>query len=464
MSVIRQVVGSEQVLSSAVLPSLSWFETHSSTSERKFVRLLRAVRQFFSFQNHYLKNKRFRRLMSQREIRSVFQAFNRLDLNYLIGTRLYDRFLNLGLLLSKHSRELIDKPFELPDWIKDFLSRMARSLRASRASVNRSRVQLEIFDAFLKKRFVLFETLTAEAGKEFSFYPNSVEWKSFQKRWRRALADVGCKYHSYYCVPELGGKNGRLHYHVLRVVDKLPAGFRDPCRFDGSWHREIDVVKDWWHCGLYSVVPVRWADDGFSRMKWRWPIDKQGNPIESNLFALSCYLGKYITKRYRQFSQSLNKEILCKLRTKMSRGFGLNLVDLSVEKATVNQLKVLMEIPVCRESVKGIPHLPLLRLRAKRQLVLRSCKDWRVSGGVERLSGSFQVLRSIPSLRNEWLKLVQADQMSHWLSSGRLILDPVPVEQYDRLISVWSSVSLAWRRCLRSVGGRHAFVGSVPGV
>lgn len=452
---MRQLLAIQHVDSDAVVPSRSWFETSGSCEERVYLRVSRAVRQYLSNENYYRQNKRYRQLITPFECDLVVSAFCRLDIHYLIASSVVRKFCEFSVLLAKEAR-LDDRKLERPEWITRFLEIMVRSARAVRCSIARSRVQLEIFDAWKNGRYVFFETLTAMPGEEDVFAPRSQQWRDFQQSWKRALEGVGSQYHAYYSVPELGEKNGRLHYHVLRVVDRLPAGFADPALFDGSYRRKVDFPRRFWKYGHYEVIPVRWSDDAFSRLGWRWPLNSDGSPVESNMLALSNYLSKYITKRFRRHSVDKKNGFICKLRTKMSRSFGMTIPEEKVSQASSSSLAVLLEMPICRDLVKRIPHIFLLRRLARKWLVRRQSMIW--NKGDPECVRSLRAIRLIPILKNDYLRILQEETFRS-LSFGSLIIDPVPREQYDGAVKYWRALSRDWSRQLSFIGGRHEGAG-----
>src|SRR5437763_14201462 len=83
--------------------------------------------------------------------------------------------------------------------------------------------------------FIVFDTLTLADDRLEAFYDNPNALRDyFRDTGRMVLAAEGRKAHDahadcyqYYCVPEYGTANGRLHFHVGHVSWTLTSGSVD---------------------------------------------------------------------------------------------------------------------------------------------------------------------------------------------------------------------------------------------
>ena len=485
MRIIRQ---NQLVASETILVGKTWFEAHGSSMVRLFLRYQRAVRCWKRLDVFYLcQSTEFKDQFPMRRIRYFVEQFGRfsergsgvlkkgskrnspskirLVINNLIehrkGIQAFVRFI-IDLKNKARDAGFLGVGVDFPKEVKEFLRLLLQATRRVRGCVISNRIALELLQAYRKRRYVFFETITVRAGEEEVLFPKSNDWKSFQRRWKIELkkaADakgLDDAYHAYYCVPELGGRDQRLHYHILRITDQLPIGCSDPATFDGSYKREIDKVKEFWKFGFYQCIPVRWSDDAFSRLGWRWPVDKAGQVIKSSLVRVALYVTKYVTKRYKESPSSDN--IIWKLRTKMSRGFGLAILDQELGKATLLELMSLVQIPINKEVFEVIPHLFLMRWRAKRHLVERQELKWERE--CKTLDASLAVLNSVPTLKDNVLEMILPQEEFRSVSSGMLIIPPVQADVFRSAYQKWIAVSEGWKHALESVGGQHNGVGS----
>ena len=190
--------------------------------------------------------------------------------------------------------------------------------------------------------FIIFNTLTvsdehmdqvfAVGSRAFTDYI-----RSFYRRVGVALGipkDVADRSHSdfhrYFAVVEHGGKNGRLHVHILHFCKALPRGCQDPNGLLSLPKRtEIDNLKPLWSSfGWSTPIMVRYsADDAFSRLGWKWPLRKvKGvwSPLPAgDIGRVANYVGKYIAKQteVKKWKTTEGTKIQC-WRTRMNRGFG----------------------------------------------------------------------------------------------------------------------------------------------
>src|SRR5262245_56385310 len=84
--------------------------------------------------------------------------------------------------------------------------------------------------------FIVFDTLTLADDRLEAFYDNPNALRDyFRDIGRMVLAAEGRKAndshadcYQYFCVPEYGTANGRLHFHAVHFMRTLPTGSVDP--------------------------------------------------------------------------------------------------------------------------------------------------------------------------------------------------------------------------------------------
>src|SRR5437667_12058645 len=78
----------------------------------------------------------------------------------------------------------------------------------------------------------------------------------------------------YFCVPEYGTANGRLHFHAVHFMRTLPTGSVDP-NFGRRVRnrRQLNSLQNTWPYGYSMPIAVRYTQDAFSRSGWLWPVD-----------------------------------------------------------------------------------------------------------------------------------------------------------------------------------------------
>src|SRR5205814_305205 len=83
----------------------------------------------------------------------------------------------------------------------------------------------------------------------------------------------------YFCVPEYGTANGRLHFHAVHFMRTLPTGSVDP-NFGRRVRnrRQLNSLQNTWPYGYSMPIAVRYTQDAFSRSGWLWPVDAKGEP------------------------------------------------------------------------------------------------------------------------------------------------------------------------------------------
>lgn len=185
----------------------------------------------------------------------------------------------------------------------------------------------------------------------------------------------------YFCVPELGGKTGRLHFHVIYLFRTKPIGLTDP---NLGWklpqRREIKLFGKLWPYGFTSCYPVRCTNDRWTLDGWRWPVDKKGVAYPCKpVVASAYYVAKYVNKHGDtslelsgvgglKCSQETMNEILAlgrsRFNVRMSRGFGE--YNLNFQSLDLFEVADLMNL-----APKIVQHSLLLKRNARRELMRR---------------------------------------------------------------------------------------------
>src|SRR4051794_7365944 len=105
--------------------------------------------------------------------------------------------------------------------------------------------------------------------------------------------------YQYFCVPEHGTANGRVHFHAVHFVRQLPTGSVDPhfarrVRHPGP----LNSLQNTWPYGYSMPIAVRYTQDAFSRSGWLWPVDARGERLEATIYmAVGFYVAKYVNKK-----------------------------------------------------------------------------------------------------------------------------------------------------------------------
>src|SRR5690606_40627977 len=77
--------------------------------------------------------------------------------------------------------------------------------------------------------------------------------------------------YQYFCVPEYGTANGRLHFHAVHFMRTLPTGSVDP-NFGRRVRnrRQLNSLQNTWPYGYSMPIAVRYTQDAFSRSEERF--------------------------------------------------------------------------------------------------------------------------------------------------------------------------------------------------
>src|SRR5437588_356722 len=121
--------------------------------------------------------------------------------------------------------------------IKDECSRLLEaSTMKSRRGFAIQRLMNAMRQAHADGWFIVFDTLTLADDRLEAFYDNPNALRDyFRDIGRMVLAAEGRKAndshadcYQYFCVPEYGTANGRLHFHAVHFMRTLPTGSVDP--------------------------------------------------------------------------------------------------------------------------------------------------------------------------------------------------------------------------------------------
>src|SRR5207249_158053 len=158
----------------------------------------------------------------------------------------------------------------------------------------------------------------------------------------RKANDSHADCYQYFCVPEYGTANGRLHFHAVHFMRTLPTGSVDP-NFGRRVRnrRQLNSLQNTWPYGYSMPIGVRYTQDAFSRSGWLWPVDAKGEPLKATSYmAVGFYVAKYVNKKSdmdlaakglgaKEWNNSLKTKLSLlpkKLfRIRMSRNFGMKM-------------------------------------------------------------------------------------------------------------------------------------------
>lgn len=225
--------------------------------------------------------------------------------------------------------------------LKIFLEKATANSRGARDTNLKSRLADEVRIAHAHGWYVVFNTLTiADENMEDVFATGSMLFSRYIRRVTRSIGaalgytkiyadEFHSNIHRYFAVVELGSTTSRRHIHILHLCKALPVGSLDPNARTGlPYRRQVDTFRAFWHHGFSAPLAVRYSfDDAFSKLGWRWPVEKtpQGsNPIKHcDIMAVCHYVAKYITKNSGVKLSWISQQVtLTMWRTRMTRQFG----------------------------------------------------------------------------------------------------------------------------------------------
>src|SRR6266576_7245728 len=125
--------------------------------------------------------------------------------------------------------------------------------------------------------FIVFDTLTLADDRLEAFYDNANALRDyFRAIGRMVLAAEGRKANDshadcsqYFCVPEYGTANGRLHFHAVHFMRTLPPGSVDPtfgCPVRNR--RQFNSLQNTCPYGYSLPLDFRSTQGAFSRAEW----------------------------------------------------------------------------------------------------------------------------------------------------------------------------------------------------
>src|SRR3989441_55474 len=197
----------------------------------------------------------------------------------------------------------------------------------------------------------------------------------------RKANDSHADCYQYFCLPEYGTANGRLHFHAVHFMRTLPTGSVDP-NFGRRVRnrRQLNSLQNTWPYGYSMPIAVRYTQDAFSRSGWLWPVDAKGEPLKATSYmAVGFYVAKYVNKKSdmdlaakglgaKEWNNSLKTKLSLlpkKLfRIRMSRNFGMKML-------TMTNLSTECLIQLTKLGYDATPLNQILKQNAKREMRLR---------------------------------------------------------------------------------------------
>lgn len=311
--------------------------------------------------------------------------------------------------------------------------------------------------------YMVFDTLTLRDESIQAFYETPTAIRDHVRTISRQVleAEGRSKKDSpddcfqYFCCPEYGSQNGRLHFHVVYFMRTLPLGSIDPNygRRVRNYRQLTSLSK--WQYGFSQPIAVRYSGDAFTRLGWLWPVDKQGKPLAAKPpIAVGYYVAKYVNKKAdtdlslknlkgtEKWNKSLKdhfKNLPTTLfRVRMSRKFGMTMPTMT--GLTFNSL-----VEMTKLSKECTPYPAILKQNSKKEIKSRLA-GLTLSNLLDAKPNQINMLaylRSMtrnaqhPNLQNFidslTLKLAPtdiSDETKDYLTNGNL--HPIPFKQRPR--------------------------------
>ena len=258
---------------------------------------------------------------------------------------------------------------------ESMLKNLEGSSMRARKSQHIWRIVQELETARYFHKYVIFNTLTV-APEYYNevFAKGSTHFKNYIKKFD---AIYGKESHTYFGVTEVGEVTGRMHFHVLHVLNTLPTTWRTDINYGMSnpTNRLIPNCQSMWEYGFSKPIAVRFdAFDGYSKLGWRWPVELKEEkfvPIEQTTAnKMAFYIAKYITKSLTKKEQKI-------WRTKIRNKFGLQILEMAIQRMSNQQLMLTIKVApsmVLRIHQSIIPPYFLLKI-AHKNLLLRMRKS-----------------------------------------------------------------------------------------
>ena len=206
------------------------------------------------------------------------------------------------------------------------------------------RIRDEVLIAHWAGWYIFMDTLTCDPWEYNKvFAKGSKCWQNYRFEWGLAVGfAMGIKSdkerrknmferHRVFCITEPGGKNGRLHMHVLHFCKAMPYGTIDPnSHLKHPIKRVIGSLEHLWPHGRSWPVAIRYGhSDAFTQAGWKYPVeDLTYAPYEAgNCIKLAHYMSKYFTKNTEAICTHQNQNTINNLmpetrnfRVKATRG------------------------------------------------------------------------------------------------------------------------------------------------
>src|SRR5699024_971134 len=115
----------------------------------------------------------------------------------------------------------------------------------------------------------------------------------------RKANDSHADCYQYYCVPEYGTANGRLHFHAVHFMRTLPTGSVDP-NFGRRVRnrRQLYSLQNTWPYGYSMPLADRYTQDEVTRAGRLWPVHAKGYPLlATRSMAVGLDVAKYVNKK-----------------------------------------------------------------------------------------------------------------------------------------------------------------------
>src|SRR5699024_12016376 len=89
-------------------------------------------------------------------------------------------------------------------------------------------------------------------------------------------------FYHYFCIPDYGTANGRLHFQSVHFMRTLPTGSVAP-NFARRVRnrRQLNSLQNTWPYGYSMPIAVRYTQDAFSSSGWLSPHDAKGEQFKS---------------------------------------------------------------------------------------------------------------------------------------------------------------------------------------
>lgn len=245
----------------------------------------------------------------------------------------------------------------------------------SRRATTIQRIKNAMAQAHQKGWFMVFDTITLAPDKVEAFYADRHAINQYTRKIGRLINEAtGRKQndsitdvYQYFCVPEFGDENGRLHFHLIHLMAKLPRGSYDPnIGRNIQTNRCVDSLRSLWPYGTNLPCAARYHHDAYGKqLGWAWPKVRTPNgqitpQAIKPMDAICNYVAKYVNKQqdlklkhsklrndesWKQQVKTMSgsiKNFEQDFRVRMSRNFGMTLP--SMEHLSVSDLTELTNL------------------------------------------------------------------------------------------------------------------------